>query len=44
MSSGDFSQALEAVLGKQAAGLSANSVVRLKAVWDRSISSGRGVT
>ena len=35
VSSGDFSQALEAILGKQAAGLSANSVVRLKAVWEQ---------
>ena len=35
VSTGDFSQALEAILGKQAPGLSANSVVRLKAVWEQ---------
>ena len=35
VSTGDFSQALEAILGKQAPGLSAASVVRLKAVWEQ---------
>ncbi len=35
VSTGDFSQALEAILGKQAPGLSANSVVRLKAIWEQ---------
>ena len=34
VSSGDFSQALAAILGEQAAGLSATNVVRLKKVWE----------
>lgn len=34
ISTGDFPQALEALLGKDAAGLSASSVVRLKKHWD----------
>jgi len=33
ISSGDFSEALAALLGPQAKGLSANTVTRLKAVW-----------
>ena len=35
VSTGDFSKALEAILGEQAAGLSATSVVRLKALWEQ---------
>ncbi len=35
VSTGDFSQALEAILGKQAPGLSANSVVRLNPAYSR---------
>ena len=35
VSTGDFSKALQAILGKAAPGLSANSVVRLKAVWEQ---------
>ena len=35
VSTGDFSKALEAILGEDAPGLSAASVVRLKAVWER---------
>ena len=35
VSTGDFSKALEAILGKGAPGLSATSVVRLKAVWEQ---------
>ena len=34
ISTGDFPQALEALLGKDAKGLSANSVVRLKRHWE----------
>jgi putative transposase len=34
VSSGDFSEALAALVGPQAAGLSASTVVRLKAVWE----------
>jgi transposase-like protein len=34
VSTGDFTQALEAILGPQAAGLSATNVVRLKAGWE----------
>jgi len=33
ISTGDMQQALEAILGKQAAGLSATNVVRLKSAW-----------
>ena len=33
VSTGDFSEALEAILGKQASGLSATNVVRLKEIW-----------
>lgn len=51
ISTGDFPQALEALLGKDAAGLSATSVVRLKKHWEedflnwnkRSLSSKRYV-
>ena len=35
VSTGDFSKALQAILGEGAPGLSANSVVRLKAVWEQ---------
>ena len=35
VSTGDFSEALKAILGDGAPGLSANSVVRLKAVWEQ---------
>lgn len=34
ISSGDFAEALAALLGPEAAGLSASTVVRLKAVWE----------
>jgi putative transposase len=34
VSSGDFSEALAALVGPQAAGLSASTVVRLKGVWE----------
>jgi len=34
ISTGDFSEALSALLGKDAPGLSASTVVRLKAVWE----------
>ena len=43
VSSGDFSEALQAILG-EGAGLSATNVVRLKAAWGRSTSSGGGAT
>jgi len=33
VSTGDFTEALQALLGPQATGLSANNIVRLKAVW-----------
>jgi transposase-like protein len=35
ISTGDFSQALEALLGPEASGLSATNIVRLKAVWEK---------
>ena len=41
VSTGDFSKALQAILGKQAPGLSANSVVRLKTVWEQPHRGGR---
>ena len=34
VSTNNFPQALEAILGEKAAGLSANSIVRLKTVWE----------
>jgi transposase-like protein len=34
VSTNNFTTALEAVLGKQAKGLSANSIVRLKSIWE----------
>ncbi len=34
VSSGDFSEALAALVGPQAAGLSTSTVLRLKAVWE----------
>ena len=39
ISTGDFSEALEALLGKDAPGLSASTVVRLKEVWQRDYES-----
>jgi len=35
VSTGDFSEALETILGKQASGLSATNVVRLKEIWKK---------
>jgi len=35
ISTGDFSEALQALLGPQAAGLSATNIVRLKASWEQ---------
>ncbi len=35
VSTGDFSEALQAILGEQASGLSATNVVRLKKVWEQ---------
>jgi len=35
VSAGDFSEALEAILGKDAPGLSATNVVRMKACWEQ---------
>ena len=35
ISTGDFSQALEAILGKSASGLSATNIVRLKRLWEQ---------
>lgn len=40
VSSSDFSEALAALVGPQAAGLSASTVVRLKSVWEDESSSG----
>ena len=34
VSTGDFSEALEAILGKNAQGLSATNIVRLKKIWE----------
>lgn len=34
ISTGDFSEALKAILGEQASGLSATNIVRLKQVWE----------
>ena len=34
VSTGDFSEALEAILGPKAAGLSASNIVRLKSLWE----------
>jgi putative transposase len=34
ISTGDFSEALSAILGEKAAGLSATNIVRLKAGWE----------
>ncbi len=39
VSTGDFSEALAAILGPQAKGLSATTVTRLKAVWQEGIRS-----
>ena len=35
ISTGDFSEALESILGKQAKGLSAQTIVRLKRIWEQ---------
>lgn len=35
ISTGDFTEALEAILGKQVIGLSAQNIVRLKQVWEK---------
>ena len=35
ISTGDFSEALQAILGREVIGLSAETIVRLKAVWQR---------
>lgn len=35
VSTGDFTEALEAILGPQAAGLSATNIVRLKEIWKK---------
>ena len=34
VSTGDFSEALAAILGQKASGLSATTIVRLKAGWE----------
>ena len=39
VSSGDFSEALQALVGADAAGLSASTVTRLKAVWEQELKS-----
>jgi putative transposase len=39
ISTGDFSEALEAILGPKAAGLSATNIVRLKAQWEQEYQS-----
>ncbi len=44
LSTGDFSSALTALLGKDAPGLSANTISRLKEVWKRSTSNGPSAT
>lgn len=35
ISTGDFTEALESILGKQAIGLSAQTIVRLKQIWEQ---------
>ena len=35
ISTGDFGQALQALLGPEARGLSATTITRLKAVWEQ---------
>jgi len=35
ISTGDFTEALEAILGKQVIGLSAQNIVRLKQIWEK---------
>ena len=42
ISTGDFAQALEALLGPEASGLSATNIVRLKAVWEKDWSEWSG--
>jgi transposase-like protein len=39
ISTGDFSEALQAILGRDVIGLSAETIVRLKAVWQREYES-----
>jgi transposase-like protein len=41
VSTGDFGEALEAILGPQAAGLSATNIVRLKEVWKQDYEAWR---
>jgi len=41
ISTGDFSEALEAILGPQAKGLSATNIVRLKEIWKQDYESWR---
>ena len=41
VSTGDFSEALEAILGKDAPGLSASSITRLKKQWEQEDLSGK---
>jgi putative transposase len=43
ISSGDFSEALRALFGKDAGGLSASTIARLKDVWQMNTSSGKSV-
>lgn len=42
VSTGDFAQALEAILGKDVKGLSATNVVRLKRTWEADYDNWRG--
>ena len=44
VSTGDYSEALQALLGKDAKGFSPNVIVRLKEKWARSTRSGAAVT
>ena len=44
LSTGDFASALTALLGKDAPGLSANTISRLKEVWKASMNNGPDAT
>jgi Transposase, Mutator family len=44
LSTGDFGEALTALLGKDAPGLSASTIARLKAAWPTSIKVGKSAT
>jgi putative transposase len=44
ISTGDFSEALTAILGKWASGLSAPNIVRLKSSWETITGHGVSVT